>query len=94
MPRIDTSIEGFEYVGIKLTEEQYEDLCQLNILMKSDDRKDIPVFNIMIVLKTLGLLPVEMMYDKGSECSSNCSTDYSDNNIYNSIQRKFGKFKD
>ncbi len=45
MEKIDTSIDGFRYVGINLTQEQYEDLCCLNMLLMGENRKNIPVFN-------------------------------------------------
>lgn len=85
---IDTSIDGFKYVGINLTEQQFEDLRDLNMLITcNDNRKNIPVFNTMLVLKTLGLLPPEMVCDT---CNDNPdSNSYED--IYNSLQRKFGK---
>lgn len=86
--RIDTSIDGFKYVGINLTKQQFEDLCDLNMLiMCNDNRKNIPVFNTMLVLKTLGLLPPEMVCDTGNDNPD--SNSYED--IYNSLQRKFGK---
>ena len=90
MSNIDTSIDGFRYVGINLTQEQYNDLCHLNILLMGEDRKDIPVFNTMIVLKTLGLLPEEMLCDVSSDNTS-CNT-YEE--VYQSFQRKFGKVKE
>lgn len=37
MRRVDTSKDGFEYVGIKLNDKQFEDLCSLNQLIASDD---------------------------------------------------------
>lgn len=61
MAKIDTSMEGFEHVGIKLTEQQYEDLCDFNVLLMNEDRKHVPVFNTMVLLKILGLLPKEML---------------------------------
>lgn len=86
--RIDTSIDGFKYVGINLTKQQYEDLCDLNMLIIcNENRRNIPVFNTMLVLKTLGLLPSEMVCDVGNDKSNGNS--YED--IYNSLQRKFGK---
>lgn len=51
MSRIDTSIEGFCYVGINLTEQQYEDLCDLNaLILMNEHRQKIPVFNTMLDL--------------------------------------------
>lgn len=40
--KVDTSQKGFEYVGIKLSDEQFQDMCNLNLLW-ANDRKDIPV---------------------------------------------------
>lgn len=86
--KIDTSIEGFKYVGINITKQQYEDLCDLNMLiMCNENRKNIPVFNTMLVLKILDLLPTEMICNK---CNNNTDSNSYDN-IYNSLQRKFGK---
>ena len=58
--KVDTSQKGFEYVGIKLSDEQFQDMCNLNLLW-ANDRKDIPVFNMLVLMKVLGLLPSEMM---------------------------------
>lgn len=86
--RIDTSKSGFEYVGIKLTDEQYQDLVTLNaLILANEHRKDIPVFNTMLVLKFLGLLPSEMICDNGDNNTYNDTND----NISQSLQRKFGK---
>lgn len=83
MSKIDTSIDGFEYVGIHLTEEQFSDLQTLNILMQEKDRRDIPAFNMMVLLKTLGLLP------KNISCDN--STDNTNNSNDNLLERKFGR---
>lgn len=64
MSDIDTSKEGFEYAGIKLTEQQYEDLIALNLQMQL--HKDIPIFGIMMLLKILGVLPKKMMNDNSN----------------------------
>lgn len=84
--RVDTSLKGFEYVGIKLTDKQFQDICDLNLLW-SNDRKDIPVFNALVLLKVLGLLPPEMICDSRSDDANNNST----SNIYETLERKFGK---
>lgn len=84
--RVDTSQKGFEYVGIKLTDEQFQDVCNLNLLW-SDERKDIPVFNTLVLMRTLGLLPPEMVCDSRSNDTDNDST----SNIYETLERKFGK---
>lgn len=90
MKRIDTSIEGFEYIGIHLTEKQYEKLCFLNMVMQGKDREDIPVFNMMILLKILGLLPEEMICDN----SGNNGNNDADNSNKNLLEREFGKIKE
>ena len=91
MKKIDTSIEGFRYAGIKLTEQQYEDLRDLNtLILMNEHRQNIPVFNIMLVLKILGLLPPEMVCDSGNSKSDNNSN----TNINEMLESKFGKFKD
>lgn len=87
MSKIDTSIDGFEYVGIHLTEEQFSDLQTLNILMQEKDRRDIPVFNMMVLLKILGLLPENM----GSNNSTDNNTDNTNNSNDNLLERKFGR---
>ena len=87
---IDTSIEGFRYVGINLTKEQYQDLVALNISLISGERDYIPVFNMMILLKILGLLPPEMICDVSESNTSNDSGD----DFRNEFQRKFGKFRE
>nr|DAH94787.1 MAG TPA: hypothetical protein [Caudoviricetes sp.] len=84
--RIDTSQKGFEYVGIKLTDQQFKDVCDLNLLW-SDERKDIPAFNMLILMKALGLLPPEMVCDSRSSDADNNSS----SNIYETLERKFGK---
>ena len=88
MNRIDTSIEGFRYVGINLTEQQFEDLTDLNILiMTNEHRQNIPVFNIMLVLKILGLLPPEMINEEsGDNGDNNSNSDFKEQ-----ISRKFGR---
>lgn len=84
--RIDTSQKGFEYVGIKLTDQQFKDVCDLNLLW-SDERKDIPAFNMLVLMKSLGLLPPEMVCDsRNSDTDNNSSS-----NIYETLERKFGK---
>lgn len=91
MNKIDTSLDGFRYVGINLTEQQYEDLSDLNtLILMNEHRQNIPVFNIMLVLKILGLLPPEMMCDSRNSNSN----DNSNANINETLQRKFGKVID
>ena len=77
MNKIDTTIDGFHHVGINLTQEQYDSLVELNIALLDESRKDIPVFNTMIILRELGLLPDSMIdseYEK--VLSESKETDY------------------
>lgn len=61
-PNFNTSRESWERIGIHLTKEQYQDLCVINQLMVGDIMHGTctPVHYIMLVLKTLGLLPSEL----------------------------------
>lgn len=89
MSKIDTTKDGFEYIGINLTDEQYEELCQLNIFAISPERQEIPVFHMMVLLKIIGLLPSEMINDEGRKYSN-----YNpDDDFIEYLQRKFGKVK-
>lgn len=87
---IDTSIEGFRYVGINLTKEQHQDLVALNISLMSGKRDSIPVFNMMILLKILGLLPPEMICEVGDNQTGNDGGD----DFREKFQRKFGKYRE
>ena len=87
--QIDTTIDGFRHVGINLTKEQYNDLCTLNLLILGcEHRKRIPVFNTMLVLKTLGLLPAEMLCEPGS--GHPVKNDEFSEEL---CQQKFGRFR-
>lgn len=59
MGRIDTSISGFAKAGIKITEKQFNDLSVLNMQCYSDG-KNAQVFNMILLLRILGLLPEEI----------------------------------
>ena len=83
---IDTSVEGFRYVGINLTEK---DLVALNISLMSGKRDSIPVFNMMVLLKILGLLPPEMICEVGNNQTGNDGGD----DFSEEFQRKFGKYR-
>lgn len=64
--RLDTSKEALEKLGIKLTDEQYHNLCMVS-LGSTAEHKNIPVFTILLVLKHLGILPKELTCDNGIE---------------------------
>ena len=71
---------------LKETDQQFQDVCDLNLLW-SDERKDIPAFNMLVLMKVLGLLPPEMVCDsRSSDTDNNSSSD-----IYETLERKFGK---
>lgn len=85
---VDTSQKGFEYVGIKLTDEQYQDLCDLNLLWTGNEsRKLSPVFHILVLMKILGLLPPEMMCDNKNTNKQN------DKSYEHLLEHKFGKIR-
>lgn len=86
--QFSTFKEDFENIGIHLTDEQYSDLCDINLFMKG--MPDIPVYNIMLVLKTLGLIPTEMKEQEADQ-DSNANINGSFQNEFN---RKFGKLKE
>lgn len=85
--RVDTSQKGFEYVGIKLTDEQYQDLCLLNMKWQEGYYKLVPEMYILVLMKVLKLLPSEMLYDN----VDNLSADFSNTSIKESTERKFGR---
>ena len=89
IPRIDTSKEGFAKVGIKLTQKQFEDLCAINLAALSENYKGIPVFTIMLVLRTMGLIPTEFPEDKPTNDGNN----QTDDNIPDEIHRLLGYYK-
>ena len=86
--QFSTFKEDFENIGIHLTDEQYSDLCDINLFMKG--MPDIPVYNIMLVLKTLGLIPTEMKEQEADQ-DSNANINGSFQNEFN---RKFGKLEE
>ena len=81
--KIDTSKGGFEYAGIKLTEQQYKDMMALNLQMQL--HKDIPVFSMMMLLKILGILPPEMINEHNGSFPETSEQWY---------QHRYGKKKD
>lgn len=90
MSKIDTSLVGYEFIGVNLTQEQLNDLGIINSMMKADIGKDIPVHCILLVLKCLGLLPTELM----CEISNDKTADNSQNICDDKFQKRYGKFKD
>ena len=91
MNRVDISKKGYEYIGVKLTDKQFNDLNDLETLIgMNEHRQKSPVFNTVAVLKILGLLPPEMIYEVGNRNTDNDSNE----NINESLQRKFGKVVD
>lgn len=78
---IDTSKAGIEYVGIKLSEKEFDDICTLNQLSTEPDRQNIPMFNVMLLLKVLGLLPESKL--TGTEVDESNHDEY--------LKRMFGR---
>lgn len=88
MNRVDISKKGYEYIGVKLTDKQFNDLNDLETLIgMNEHRQKSPVFNTVAVLKILGLLPPEMIYGVSNSDTNNETNE----NINESLQRKFGK---
>lgn len=90
MSKIDTSIEGYKYIGINLSQKQLDDLLIINTMMREDTGKDIPVHCVLLTLKCLGLLPPELM----CEISNDKSADNSENISDYEFQKRYGKFKE
>lgn len=88
--QIDTSIYGFRHVGINLTDKQYDDLRDLNtLILCNEHRQRIPVFNILIVLRILGLLPEEMLCEPGS----GHPVKYTGEITRELVEQKFGRYR-
>ena len=91
--RIDTSKEGFEYIGVKLTDEQFSDLLTINFMFLDEAMENnwsIPVFYIVLVLKALGLLKTEIPDNESGSDSDDNTTDNSEKKF----ERKFGRMID
>lgn len=86
--QFSTFKEDFENIGIHLTDEQYSDLCDINLFMKG--MPDIPVYNILLVLKTLGLIPTKMIEQEANQDSN---ADFN-GSFKDEFKRKFGKLKE
>ena len=87
---IDTSLSGYSYMGVEISQEQLSDLACINTMMRSGSLDDTPVHAIILVLKTFGLIPVKMINDEGSDSGD----DNADDNFKDCFQRKFGRFKE
>lgn len=87
--RIDTSIEGFAKVGIKLTDQQYKDLLAINLASMSENYKGLTVFTIMLVLRTMGLIPTEYPEQE----SGNNGNNDSDDQVPDDIHRLLGYYR-
>ena len=86
---IDTSIDGYKYIGINLTQQQFEDICTINIMMAGDTGKFIPIHCVLLTLKCLGLLPPELV----CEVSNNESTDNPEDISQQEFQKRYGRLK-
>ena len=69
MAKIDTSIDGLARAGIRITEEQFKDFCDMNLTWHCEEGKEVPVFNIIMLLKYLGLIPKEMLMPEDDSLS-------------------------
>lgn len=89
MATIDTTIRAYKKMGINLTEEQYENLVDINILAQGNDNKDIPVHFMLMTLKALGLIPSKQMRKISDSKSANNSKDI----CKDELQQTVGIFK-
>lgn len=85
--QFSTFKEDLENIGIHITDEQYSDLCEINLFMKG--MPDIPVYNILLILKTLGLIPTEVPDQKSSQKRDSNFKE----RLESEFERKFGKIK-
>lgn len=90
MSEIDTSIDGYKYIGINLSQSQLDDLLIINTMMKEDTGKDIPAHCVLLILKCLGLLPPELMCEVSNDKPADDSKNISDYEF----QKRYGKFKE
>lgn len=88
--KIDTSIEGYRYIGINLSQAQLDDLLVINTMMKEDTGKDVPIHYVLLALKCLGLLPPELMCEVNNDKTADNSQNVSDYEF----QKRYGKFKE
>lgn len=87
--KIDTSIAGYEHIGIKLTEEQIHDLTMINIMLAGNTGKRTPVHCILLVLKVLGILPPELV----SEVCNDEAADNTESVCKDEFEKRFGRIK-
>lgn len=88
--KVDTSIDGYAYIGINISQEQLDDLMCINTMIRTGTFDDVPVHAIILVLKTLGLIPTKTEDEISDNQTTNDSYDY----FYNLCERKFGRFHD
>lgn len=89
MEKFDTSKEALEELGIVLTDEQYSDLFMINLMMVGSTGKKSPIYCILLILKTLGLIPSELKND----ISNNEAADDSEKKSNYEFQKRFGRSK-
>lgn len=87
--KIDTSMEGYKYLGIDFTDQQYQDICTVNTLMRGDEQ-GIPVHYIIITLKILGLLPIK----EGDDNLIDVVAEKTEKIWNEEFQKKFGRIKE
>ena len=88
----DTSKEAWEKIGICLTDEQYKDLCDINLFMASDLKNGetrMLLHYIMLILKTVGVLPAK----EADNEFVNVLTEKTEEERHEELQKKFGRIK-
>lgn len=86
---IDTSIKGYESIGVKLNQNQLDDLATINTMMIGDTGKEIPIHCVLLTLKCLGLLPPELM----CEVSNDKTADNTKDICQQEFEKRYGKLK-
>lgn len=86
---IDTSIKGYESIGVKLNQNQLDDLATINTMMIGDTGKEIPIHCVLLTLKCLGLLPPELV----CEVSNDKTTDNTKDIRQQEFEKRYGKLK-
>lgn len=59
-----TKKEDYKRIGIELSDQQYEDLQEINLLMQLDENSHTPIHYILMVLQILGILPSKDVENK------------------------------
>ena len=90
MSVFNTSREAYRKIGINLTEEQFEQMTLLNMMMAGDTGKEVPLHCVLMFLKMLNVLPPEFVCEIGDQNSA----DDSENARCKEFEQQYGVLKD